>query len=639
MKQYSFFAVLIAMFFALSAYGQIANPPAGIIETVAGNNVQGFSGDGGLATNASIGWSSGIAIDSAGNIYIADTDNYRVRKVSAATGLITTLAGNGSFTVSGLGGPATAAGIGAPVAVAVDNAQNVYILTLTTLSKVSASNGTISLIAGTGEAGFAGDGGPATAARFDRAYGVAVDSLGNIYIADSGNDRIRKISPAGDISTVAGTGEAGFAGDGGPATSAQLNGPDCVAVDRLGNVFFVDMANNRVREISVSTGDISTVAGPGTMGDLGDGGSATSAFIGQPYGIALDQAGNLYLADSTDRIREVTIADGKISTIAGNGTTGISGDFGPAVAAQIEFIYGVAVNASGYVYILQSATGTVRAIGPGVAQNPSSYAVNISSSDPKPVMGESVTLTAKVMSNFNLPAINGTVSWFNGSTSLGESAVDAIGNSSIIVALPNGGTQTITATYEGTPGGFGTLALPVTGVGLTGPASSLTIASAGSASMNLSVNAYNGFTGPVDLSCSGLPVPGSCTLSQSEVDFNNSLTLDTITVSLKTGVSTAHNSNPDFGFGPKLVLSLLGPLFLFAARRRASRFLQVVLLVIGITLFGSGLTGCGGKGVVTSSPTQSSPATASVPAGTYTVTVVARSSAGTTSYPITLTVQ
>ena len=217
-----------------------------------------------------------MAVDASGNLYIADTGNNRIRKVSA-TGIITTVAGNGSAGYSGDGGPATSAQLDGPEGVAVDGSGNLYIADTCNnrIRKVSAT-GIITTVAGNGSAGYSGDGGPATSAQLSLPAGVAVDGSGNLYIADSGNNRIRKVSATGIITTVAGNGSPGYSGDGGPATSAQLNQPAGVAVDASGNLYIADSSNNRIRKVS-ATGIITTVAGNGFDGYSGDGGPATSA--------------------------------------------------------------------------------------------------------------------------------------------------------------------------------------------------------------------------------------------------------------------------------------------------------------------------------------------------------------------------
>jgi uncharacterized protein (TIGR03437 family) len=326
----------------------------GVITTVAGNGTRGFSGDGGAATSAQLAYPQSVAVDSAGNLYIADTSNSRIRKVS--NGVIATMAGNGGFGFSGDGGPAISAQLNGPVCVALDSAGNLYIADQLNQRIRKVSNGVITTVAGGGSS--IGDNGPATTAQFMPA-GVAVDSANNLYIADSYYNRIRKVTN-GVIVTVAGNGTQGYSGDNGLATSAQLNDPAGIAVDSAGSLYIADFANNCIRK--VTNGVITTVAGNGTRGFSGDGGPAASAELNLPAGVAVDSAGNLYIADSA-RIRKVT--NGVITTIAGNGIWGFSGDNGPAASAQVSD-YGIALDSAGNLYIADGSTHRVRKILNGV---------------------------------------------------------------------------------------------------------------------------------------------------------------------------------------------------------------------------------------------------------------------------------
>ena len=303
------------------------------ISTVAGG---GKDGDGGEATAAHLRSPYGVALDGAGNLYIADSSSHRIRKVDS-TGTISTVAGTGVAGFSGDGDAASAAQLDDPWGVALDGAGNLYIADTDNLRirKVD-STGTISTVAGTGARGSSGDGGPATAAQLRSPSKVALDGAGNLYIADTNNQRIRKVDSTGTISTVAGTGAAGFSGDGGPATTAQLSFPWDMAVDGAGNLYIADTNNQRIRKVD-STGTISTVAGTGAAGFSGDGGPATAAQLHGPSKVALDGAGNLYIADwLNNRIRKVD-STGTISTVAGTGEWGFSGDGGPAIAAQLAY--------------------------------------------------------------------------------------------------------------------------------------------------------------------------------------------------------------------------------------------------------------------------------------------------------------
>jgi sugar lactone lactonase YvrE len=279
-------------------------------------------------------------------------------------GTITTIAGTDVWGFSGDGGPATSAKLYAPAEVAVDARGNVYIATYqdSRVRRVS-PDGTISTFAGTGQPGFSGDGGPATSAKLYAPKGVAVDGQGNVYIADSNNFRVRKVSPGGTITTFAGGGRPGSLGDGGPATLATLRNPFGVAVDGQGNVYIADTDNMRVRKVSTG-GTITTIAGTGAQGSSGDGGPATSALLRFPYGLAVDGEGNVYFADSgNNRVRRIS-RGGTITAFAGTGANSFSGDGGPATSAQLQIPRDVALDGSGSVYIADG-NNRVRKVSPG----------------------------------------------------------------------------------------------------------------------------------------------------------------------------------------------------------------------------------------------------------------------------------
>jgi cysteine-rich repeat protein len=335
----------------------------GTITTVAGTGVAGFSGDGGAATSADLRNPMDVAVDGLGNLYLADGSNNRVRRVDAATGTITTVAGTGTAGFSGDGGPATEAEL-RPSGVAVDGLGNLFIAEANNhrIRRVDAATGVIVTVAGTGVSGFTGDNFPATMARLDSPRGVTIDGLGNFFIADAFNNRIRRVDgSSGVITTVAGSGPAGsgtgaFSGDGGPATAAQLNGPSGVVVDSFGSIFVGDQGNHRVRRVGAD-GVIHTVAGTGTRGFSGDGGSATSAQLDSPRGLALDGSNDLFIADSQNhRVRRVDAATGAIVTAVGSGPAGggssrFSGDGAAATSARLDDPDAVAVDGLGSIII------------------------------------------------------------------------------------------------------------------------------------------------------------------------------------------------------------------------------------------------------------------------------------------------
>lgn len=304
----------------------------GMLRRTAGTGVSGFSGDGGSARLAQLNQPRGLAVDGAGNLFIADTRNHRIRKVTPS-GTITTVAGNGLDGFGGDGGAATSAAL-APSDVAVDRTGNLFISDRNRIRKVN-PDGIIVTVAGTGSPGLGGEGGPALSAQLS-ADSVAVDRMGNLFISD-GNSRIRKVTPAGIITTAAGTGESGFSGDGGPATSAQLRQPFGIAVDWDGNLFIADFANHRVRKVTAA-GIMTTVAGTGASGFSGDGRLAVDAQLGGPFDVAVTETGSLLIADGNGRIRMVA-PTGVITTAAGVGTGSFGGDGGPAASPQTELLF------------------------------------------------------------------------------------------------------------------------------------------------------------------------------------------------------------------------------------------------------------------------------------------------------------
>ncbi len=343
------------LLFALCVLGNSYLVRAQIITTVVGTGTaQGYSGDGGPAPFGELYGPAGMVVDAEGNLFIADEFNNCVRRVDAY-GVISTFAGTGVAGYSGDGGPAEKAKLHYPKFVTVDAAGNVYISDSRNnrVRKVSRA-GIITTYAGDGIGGFSGDKGPATAAGLSNPAGLAFDTAGTLYISDMFNLRVRKVTKDGIITTLTGKGQPGSYGDGGPATLALLDKPYGLATDHAGNVYVADYFNNRVRKIDVKTGIISTYAGGGALfgGFGGDNGPATAATLFNPSDVKFDEADNMYIADSkTYRVRKVDAATGLITTIAGNGVAAHGGDGGSAVDAQFDTPYGLALDSYGDIYV------------------------------------------------------------------------------------------------------------------------------------------------------------------------------------------------------------------------------------------------------------------------------------------------
>ncbi len=361
-----------------------------VITTVAGS---ASNGDGGQATAANLSGPSAVAVDSAGDVFILESagefsqlvagpDSIPmqsagpdvVREINAVTHVITTVAGNGNFGYSGDNGPATAAELGDPTAIAVDAAGDLFIADTDNdvIREVNLVTGIITTVAGSyGNNGYSGDNGPATAASLAYPTAIAVDVAGNLFIDDSGNNVIREVNASTQIiTTVAGTYQNyGYGGDGGLATSAELNAPQGIAVDAAGNLFISDTYNNVIREVNAVTQAITTVAGMyGQQGDGGDNGPAATASVGFPGAIALDAAGDLFIDEADNGvIREINAVTHVITTVAGSGLFGFSGDGGPATAAELNYPEGIALDAGGDLYIADTFNLRVREAAVGLS--------------------------------------------------------------------------------------------------------------------------------------------------------------------------------------------------------------------------------------------------------------------------------
>ncbi len=351
----------------------VAQVPASYtISTIAGTGTTGFSGDGSTPTYAQLAGPSRIAIDGSRKLYVADQFNHRIRQFTVG-GSISTTAGSGTAGYKGDGSGASSAQLNTPSGVAVDSSGNYYIAdTANYVIRKVTSGGTISTVAGNNAngAGYYGDGSTATNALLYNPGDVAVDNAGNLYIADTSNNVIRKVA-SGNISTYAGTGLAGSAGDGSVAASARLNNPTGIAVDAAGTLYIADSGNHKIRKVTID-GIITTVAGTGSAGFSGDGGRAVNAQLFRPLDVAVDASGNLYITDSNNnRVRRIT-ADGLIATIAGSSKVGYSGDGGSGSGATLNTPTGIAVDTAGNVYFSDTQNNVIRMLtpiaGPSVAR-------------------------------------------------------------------------------------------------------------------------------------------------------------------------------------------------------------------------------------------------------------------------------
>jgi sugar lactone lactonase YvrE len=311
-----------------------------------------------------------VRLDAKGNLYIADANGNRIRKVAAGTGVISTVAGLGTYGFSGDGGLATSAQLNFPNDVAFDGAGNMYIADEynNRIRRIDAVTGYISTVVGTGAATDTGDGGQGTAATIKNPFALLADPAGNLYMAGNGN-QVRKLTVAtGIITRIAGTGPATYTGDGGPAVNATLNAPYAMAIDSLGNLFIADGENSVIRRVDAVTGIITTVAGNGTSGFSGDGGQAINAEFTEMYGLAIDSANNIYVADAdNNRVRRIDAATGIVTTVAGSSsTTGFAGDGGPATAAKLGYLTGVAFDGAGNLYISDDGNYRVRKVPAGI---------------------------------------------------------------------------------------------------------------------------------------------------------------------------------------------------------------------------------------------------------------------------------
>ncbi len=354
--------------------------PAQSIITVAGNGTPAYYGDGGQATAAEIQNPAGVYVDGAGNLYFADQGNNCIRKVNSS-GIISTVGGNNNGGFSGDGGQATAAEISSPQGIFADRFGNIFFTDFfnNRVREINTS-GVINTLAGLGVNSYSGDGGPASVAELNAPSGVVTDTLGNVYIADEANNRIRMINTSGIINTFAGNGTGAYSGDGGQATDAEIDNITGVAIDANQNIYIADLGNDVIRKVNTS-GVISTVAGiAGIFGFSGDGGQATAAELSSEVtGVCVDGLGDIYIGDYY-RVRMINTS-GIINTVAGNGVANYSGDGGPATAAELDYAFSVTADINGDFWfgdVFNNRVRKVTSVLTGVASiSPTNIGVNL----------------------------------------------------------------------------------------------------------------------------------------------------------------------------------------------------------------------------------------------------------------------
>jgi hypothetical protein len=363
----------------------------GIINTVAGNGTIGYSGDGGPATSGQIGGNSGIGFDKQNNYYFVEA-NHTIRKVSSV-GILSTIAGNGSPGFGGDGGAATSAILHRPLFVAIGKHDDLFFTDAQNnrVRKIDAATGVITTIAGNGIGGYAGDGLPATNAELNSPSGICIDTFGNLYISDQSNYRIRKVDISGYITTICGTGVWGIGTDGGLADTTQIGLVNGICSDNYNNIFITD--GDRIRKIDAITGVISTYAGNGVSGNAGDEGPALAAQLMDPYAITFDRVQRLYIACMYGSVVRVVDSSGVIHRVAGNGTAGFSGDGGVDTAARVNLPEGIAADACGNIYFCDLGNNRIRKVTyPPILTTPT---ISLSSASSYPA-GSTVTVTATV---------------------------------------------------------------------------------------------------------------------------------------------------------------------------------------------------------------------------------------------------
>jgi len=611
---------------------------SGTITTIAGAGEPGFGGDGGPATDAYLDTPTGVAVDASGNIYIADSHNQRIRKVTGT--IISTVAGTGVMGFSGDGGDATAAKLALPSAVAADASGNLLIADTNNHRIRKVAGGIISSVAGNGEELYAGDGGPATAASLDLPIGIAVDATGQIYIADSHNQRIRVVDTNGNITTFAGNGNkmfsGAFNGDGPSATAASLAKPNGVSVDASGNVYIADTGNQRIRQ--VSSGAIATVAGNGAQGFGGDGSPATEATLNNPRNVVADANGNAVIADRLNqRVRSISFAaftfanDGvgvtssaQQVTLSNSGTEALSvtsitfsGPFSvaaggscPAAPISLAANQSCTQNVSYLPMAVGAHTGSVTFAGTGIVPQKialngtavtSSTTIEVTSSGPKIFAGLPVTLTATVAPP-GLGTPTGSIDFYDGTALLGT-VTQTTGSAQFQTSSLAAGDHSITAVYGGDANFAGSTSAAISQMIDAAPDFNLQVASGGdsqsvfrgkTASFNFVLQSQNAaFMNPITLRASGLP-PGAiatftpATITPGDSAINFKMTVQTVPM---VGMLHIQGMTSSLAFAV-LLLPVIGGRKKSWFTSKIARMMGLVLLfgVLSATVM---LTGCG----------------------------------------------
>jgi len=591
------------------------------------------------ATNASLSRPAGVAYDAAGNLYIADSNDQMVREVSLA-GVITTVAGSGEQGYGGDGGPATSAMLDSPSGVAVDGLGTIFIADTHNQRIRKVVSGVITTIAGNGTAGFSGDNGPATSATLNQPNAVTIDAAGNVYFADTNNHRIRKITGT-IISTVAGDGEQLYLEDGAAATQTGLDSPAGLAVDASGNLYIADTHNQRVRLVSAATGIISTVAGNGSNGFAGDGGAGGSAALSRPRGVAVG-TGSLYVADSdNNRVRNLDLNTKTITTVAGSGGQGFSGDTGPATSAMFDTPHSVAVSGLGTVAISDTHNQRVREIlGTDietVAGQGGTGTASLVLSGPASVVAGSGTLTATVTNGAQIAIGSITfVDVTNGTSPLGTGPLTN-NLATISLAGVSVGTHQFAAIYAGgantpaiTSGTFTVIVTSAQGsndFAIAATPSTLAVTPGGAANYSISLTSQGTTFGTaVSLTVTGLPSGATASFTPASIAAGAASSASSL-LTIQTSKQAKLSSSLARPFALPFALSLfLLPLF---SHRRLRETVQtstggVRLLAFLLLLLGTlSLSGCGSGGFFTQAPQ------------TYTITITAASAAVGSSPAIT----